>query len=100
MTELFTHGRWTVAPGKEDEFVAAWRDLAEWTSDSIPGAGWARLLQDKEHPNVFLSFGPWESLGAIQEWRSADGFTERIGKMRGLLDDFEAAILDTAAEIG
>ncbi|HYI45313.1 MAG TPA: antibiotic biosynthesis monooxygenase family protein [Actinomycetota bacterium] len=99
MSELFTCGRWQVAPGKEDEFVAAWRELADWTSTSISGAGWAKLLRDRENPNVFLSFGRWDSMGALQEWRSAGGFTERIGKMRGLLEDFEAKILETTAEI-
>ena len=100
MSELFTHGRWTVTPGKEEEFVAAWNDLAEWTGANIPGAGWAKLLRDRERPNVFLSFGPWDSLSTIQEWRSSEGFTQRIGSMRGMLEDFEAVILDVAAEAG
>lgn len=99
MAEVYTHGQWTVIAGKEDEFVDAWRDLAEWTSENIEGAGWAKLLQDGEQPNVFLSFGRWENLAAIQAWRSADGFAERIGNMRGMLEDFEAHISQLAAEI-
>ena len=34
MAEIWTHGRWLVRPGKEDELVAAWRDLAEWSAES------------------------------------------------------------------
>ena len=100
MVELFTYGRWTVEEGRETEFVDAWRELAEWSLATIPGAGWARLLQDRERPNVFLSFGPWDDLNAVQEWRSHEGFVERIGNMRGLLQDFEANILDPVAEVG
>ena len=100
MPELFTCGRWQVAAGKEDEFVAAWRELADWTSTTISGAGWAKLLRDRETPNVFLSIGRWDSIAALHEWRSNAGFTERIGNMRGMLEDFEAKILETTAEIG
>ena len=30
MPQLFTHGRWVVKPGREEDFEAAWRDFAEW----------------------------------------------------------------------
>jgi heme-degrading monooxygenase HmoA len=99
MAGLFTYGRWQVTAGKEEEFVAAWRDLADWTFANISGAGTARLLRDQETPNVFLSFGQWESLGAVQEWRTSQGFVDRIANMRGMLEDFEAKMLDTMAEI-
>lgn len=100
MAEVFTYGRWTVVPGKQDEFRTAWEDLARWTAQNIEGAGWAKLLLDGEDPNLFLSFGIWHDPGAIQRWRTSDGFTEHIGRMRGLLEDFEAHIAQTVAEVG
>ena len=100
MAELFTYGRWTVVPGKHDEFQQAWQDLAQWTLDNIEGAGWAKLLLDGEDPNLFLSFGIWNDPAAIQQWRTSDGFAEHIGRMRGLLEDFEAHIAQTVAEVG
>jgi hypothetical protein len=27
MANVWTHGVWTVKPGREDEFVTAWREL-------------------------------------------------------------------------
>ena len=74
MGDLYTCGTWIVAEGREDDFAAAWQDLAEWTVSEIPGTRWAKLVQHQEKPNVFLSFGPWESAEAIETWRSSDGF--------------------------
>jgi heme-degrading monooxygenase HmoA len=97
---LCTSGTWTVEPGREEEFVAAWSELAEWTSAEVPGSSWVRLLQHREKRNVFLSVGPWESAEAIAAWRESPGFQERIGRIRGMLETFEAGILDCRVEIG
>lgn len=100
MSELYTSGRWTVVPGQEEEFVAAWRELAEWTAAEIPGSAWATLLQDQEKRNRFVSFGPWESADAIAGWRSSPGFQERFGRIRAVLEDFEAGVFDRRANVG
>ena len=100
MSQLYTSGRWTVFPGQEEAFVAGWSELAEWTSAEVPGSSWARLRQHHEKPNVFLSFGPWESGEAIAAWRDSPGFQERVGRVRGMLEDFEPAVFDCRAEIG
>lgn len=100
MGELYTSGRWTVVPGQEEEFVTAWSELAEWTSAEIPGSGWATLLQHHEEPNVFLSFGPWESVEAIAAWRASPGFQERVGRIRAMLEAFEPGVFDRRAHIG
>lgn len=99
MADMFTYGRWTVVEGKDEDFIRAWNDLAQWTSDNIEGAGWAKLLRDGEDRNLFLSFGTFDNLEAIQAWRTSEGFTTGIGKMRGLLQDFEAHIAQTVLEI-
>jgi heme-degrading monooxygenase HmoA len=100
MSELYTCGTWTVAPGREDDFVAAWQDLADWTLEAMPGARWAQLVQDTERPNVFLSFGPWESDEAIAAWRESAGFQERVGRIRALLEGFEPGIWRLRASVG
>lgn len=99
MSQLYTSGTWTVLPARREEFVAAWSELAEWTS-SIPGSSWATLLQHRENPNVFVSFGPWESAEAIAAWRASPGFQDRVGHIRALLEDFEPGVLDCRAHIG
>lgn len=100
MAQLFTSGDWLVKEGKEVEFVEAWRGLAEWTTANTRGAGWATLLRDRDDPRRFLSFGPWQSLEAIEAWRSSEGFQERVGRMRELLEDLRPRTLDVVAEAG
>jgi quinol monooxygenase YgiN len=95
--EVWTHGRWTVIPGREDDFAAAWRELADWTGSQFTTAG-ATLLRDRDQPNVFFSFGPWPDLETVGRWRGSDGFQQRISTIRGLLESFEAHTLDPVAK--
>lgn len=100
MSDLFTSGTWLVIQGREEEFVAAWAELAEWTHDEIAGADWATLVQDTERPNRFLSFGPWDSVEAISAWRASPGFQERVGRIRELLETFEPGVFRRRAGVG
>lgn len=95
MDHLYTHGRWVVNNGQQKRFQAAWQDLAEWTNTTISGAvaGEARLLQDLDDPTLFYSFGPWESLEAIQAWRADAGFQKGVERLRESLASFEAHTL-------
>jgi heme-degrading monooxygenase HmoA len=86
---LYTSGSWRVKPGREDEFVRAWQEFAQWSASEFPGAVWATLIRDADDPSHFLSIGPWESTQAIEEWRASEGFRERVGRIRELLDGFE-----------
>ena len=90
---FYTSGDWTVRPGKEAEFIAAWRKFAEWTSVNQPGAGDGRLLQDPEHPSMFLSFGPWEQVEHIQEWRGRPEFAAFVARARELCEDIRPRTL-------
>lgn len=95
----YTQGVWKVKPGHADDFVAAWKDFAEWSSANAAGAGWAKLLRDRADENRFVSIGPWESLEAIDRWRALDGWKTRVGRIRELLEGFEALTLDAVVEI-
>ena len=99
MVELYTHAVWVVRSGCEDEFVARWREMAEWTAENVPGAGTARLLQDEDHHGRFISLGPWESREAVSSWNSLLGFQERIGRMRDLLETFTRSTMTLRAEV-
>lgn len=85
---LYTCGAWVVKPGKEQAFIQAWQDFADWTSQSQAGAGVGTLLQSADDPASFLSFGPWESAEAIAEWRSQPKFQEFIARARELCVEF------------
>ena len=98
--ELFTCGTWTVRAGREDDFVAAWTDLAEWTTENFEDAGWARLVQQRDEPRRFLSFGPWPSEELVAEWRGSDGFRQRVGHMQEMLESFEPGLFDARAQVG
>lgn len=100
MGQLYTSGLWTAKDGREDEFVSAWRELAEWTLASVPESKWGKLLRDRDDPRRFISFGPWDSMEAIESWRELPGFQERVARIRELLESFEALTLEAAAEVG
>lgn len=94
MSQPYTSGDWYVQVGRETAFIAAWQDLADWTAGEAPGAGWARLLQDRDDPRHFVSVGPWSDDAAIEAWRASEGFQQRVGRLRELLERFEPRTFD------
>lgn len=99
MGKVWTSGTWTVKAGMEDAFVDAWREFANWTAGRYPGSR-AWLLRDQDRPNVFVSAGPFSGAEVIGDWRSSDGFRERVGRIRDMLESFEPRTLDEVARIG
>lgn len=97
---IYTSGDWMVKPGQEEEFIEAWNDLAEWTAAEIAPGAPAMLLRDRDEPARFRSFGPWDSDEQVAAWRQSEGFLARIGRIRELLDRFEAHTLDVVADVG
>ena len=97
MGQLYTHGIWTAKPGLEEEFVAAWSELAEWTEREVSATATGKLLRDTSAPNRFVSFGPWASLEQIEDWRARDGWKKRVARIRELLDGFEPSTLEQIA---
>jgi quinol monooxygenase YgiN len=96
---VYTLGIWLVHPGRENDFVQAWRDLARKTKDDFPHAR-AVLMHDHDVPNRFISTGPWESIEQIDQWRASSTYTQGIAEMKELLEHFEPHTLDEAANIG
>ncbi len=97
MSTPYTSGIWTVKPGAAEEFIAGWTELAEWSRANAPGALSARPLRDRNDSNRFVSFGPWESLEAIERWRAMEGFQQRVARIRETLMGFEAFTLELVA---
>jgi heme-degrading monooxygenase HmoA len=93
----YTHGVWVTKPGSEHEFVRGWEEVADWSSRELEGAGSARLLQDLAQRNRFVSFGDWESVEAIDAFRTAPEFEEGVARLRGLLEHFEPYTLELRA---
>ena len=96
----YTRGIWQVKPGQADAFIAAWTEFAEWTRAHARGAGAGTLLRDVEDPDRFFTFGPWESLDAIAEWRELEGWKDRVARIRPMLLDFRPSTLEVVVEVG
>jgi quinol monooxygenase YgiN len=93
MAKVFTHGRWTVVPGREDEFVRVWSDLARQASD-LPGAERPTLLRDRDRPNLFLTFGAWADIEAVEAFRASELFQDAVTRTGPLVEMFEPMTLD------
>lgn len=95
--ELYTSATWIVREGREADFVAAWRDLAGWTSRTMEGAGVGHLLQEVDQPRHLLSFGPWASQEAIQRWRGTAEFQAFLATARQLCEEVKPRTLSLVA---
>jgi len=96
MSEVWTHGTWTVIPGRESDFVRLWGQLGEWTVGAFPGAR-GTLLRDVGRPNVFISFGPWPNRDTASRWRASAEFQTHIAAIRETLELFEPLLLELVA---
>ena len=96
---VYTLGVWQVKAGREEDFVRAWDELAQWTLESgFESHG--TLVRDREQPSRFVSFGPWPSAEAAGRWRDSDGFRERFDRIEELIDRFEPQTLDVIMRVG
>jgi heme-degrading monooxygenase HmoA len=96
---VYTLATWHVRPGSEADFVAAWDELSEWTVET--GYEWSgTLLRDRNQPTRFVSFGPWPSFHAAERWRTSPGFTERLDRLRELLESVdEPSVYDVVLRV-
>jgi len=97
---VYTSGDWQVKSGSEQEFVDAWREMAEWSTNEYGADGWGKLLRDKEDPARFRSVGAWPDERAVEEWRASEGFKQRLAKIRELLEEVTIRTFDLATEVG
>ena len=95
--QLYNSGQWLVKPGKEAEFISAWDTFSKWTVLNQAGAGSGHLIQDTANSRSFLSFGPWDSQDAIQQWRQKPEFQAFVSRVRELCDDIQPRTLTLVA---
>ncbi len=96
MSEVWTHGTWTVTPGRESDFVRAWTGLGDWTVKEFPGAH-GTLLRDTERRNVFISFGPWPDRDTATRWRASGDFQTHLAAIQETLERFDPMLLEHVA---
>jgi heme-degrading monooxygenase HmoA len=98
MTETYTSGLWIVKSGEEDAFVEAWREFVGWASE-LPGSGTFKLVRDRDQPNRFMSFAPWESFDVQHDWKQLPDFPERIGRVRQHCEDFQPSTFELVNQV-
>ncbi len=83
--QIYTLGAWRVKPGKEAEFIEAWKGLGDiFRHLPLPPGGKGTLVQSISDPLLFYSFGPWVSLEAVQAMRqdaSAQAGIKKLGEL-------------------
>ena len=84
----FTSGEWLVKEGEEDQFIDAFRKSGVDDVDPPLHGVIQRpiLLRDLETDRRFVSFAEWESLEAIEEFRSRPDWQAMVGRMRDHLE--------------
>jgi hypothetical protein len=92
MARIWTHGVWTVKPGREEEFIAAWRQMAGGAIEQLNPAGTPHLLRDRERPNLFRSFGPWDDVEEVERFRAF--IQPHLERIRELTESVEIYTLD------
>lgn len=80
--QLYTHGEWHVKDGRQDEFIAAWKDLgAVFAALPDPPAGKGVLLQSTSDATLFYSFGPWQTIEHVEAMREDPRAEEGIRRL-------------------
>jgi len=87
LERIFAAGVWSVRPGNEQAFIAAWKEFSAWTALHQRGSGYGNLLQDLENPSRFISFGPWDDLESVRAWRQQPEFRKALTRFMDLCDE-------------
>lgn len=101
MAAMWTHGTWTVRPGREEDFIRTWTDMARRGMAELEPAAPPTLLHDTERPNVFISFGPWRSREDLERFRSSAILRGALESLQpDILEAFEPRVLDEVEQDG
>lgn len=95
---VVTMSVWIVKPGRDDDFVAAWDALGQWTLEQGYDTH-GTLVRDRAEPQRFISFEPWRSAEEAERWRLSPGFTERLARLEETLERVEPGLYDVVMRI-
>lgn len=99
-TKHFSIGAWTIKPGRENEFISAWNDFAQWTTELTSGASQGTLVQDIDEPRLFYCFWPFDDADAVRDWRSEPKYREFMMRMRAFCESYSPSITRLVGKVG
>jgi hypothetical protein len=82
--QIYTLGAWHVKEGKQEEFIVAWKELGEVFGSLPDPPGKGVLIQSTSNPELFYSFGPWNSMEAVEAMRNNPEAQQGIRKLINL----------------
>jgi heme-degrading monooxygenase HmoA len=97
--KLYSIGSWTIKPGREEEFIAAWKDFACWTAEPGSGASEGVLAQDVDDPRLFYCFWPFSDEDSLRRWRSEVPFKQFMMRMRAYCETCRPSIVRTVGRV-
>lgn len=71
MSQAYTLATYRVIPGKEDDFIRTWHDLAATFSGLPHPPLWGALIRSTRDPTLFHSFGPWDHADHVASMRKS-----------------------------
>jgi quinol monooxygenase YgiN len=82
-----------VKPGHEEAFVDAWSRLGK---EAMAKMGSMRpvMLQNRDRPSEFRTFGAWLSVEAVDAFRASDLFKDAVAELQPMLESFEPMTFD------
>lgn len=97
---IYTLGVWRAKPGREAEFIEAWKGLGTlFLQLPMPPGGKGTLVQSLTDPLLFYSFGEWSSMEAIQAMRKDPNAQEGIRKVASLCTEATPGSFRVVAEV-
>lgn len=79
--QIYTLGVWHVKDGMQQEFITAWKELGEAFGSLPEPPGKGVLIQSTTESKLFYSFGPWNSMEAVEEMRNNPQAQKGIRKL-------------------
>jgi hypothetical protein len=87
----YTLALWRVQPGREGEFVQAWKELGEVFRRLPDPPGEGTLVQSVEDPLRSYSFGWWQRLEDIQAMRAHPDAASMLARLAALCTEAQPA---------
>ena len=96
--QIYANGVWQVKNGQEKNFMALWKEFAEFALKN-QGVLEAGLLQEVDNPNSFVSFGHWKNTEATKKWQNSSEFKVYMTKFKELWDSMQMKILESVIKV-